>query len=276
MKNKQRTEDEEMDKSIAETEAMLEERRCHAESIVASKPKEMTKLIMKFEKAEDGKAARMKKGPVIDARVGKLLATRDRLLAECEAQDEVMKKQPKKRLKEAEDDSVVKIKEAADIDAKVGELQAIRARLLMECESRDEVMKKLSKKIKKLEAYLNIQINSYRNDTSRLETEFRDLKLKQLKHNEQKDLFSLEGDDSDEVKATKTANLQLLGYIDRKIEVRERELECPVCLEVASVPIYMCDESHLICFFCRPKVRSVIFHKKIRNFSMCIRDDVIE
>ena len=31
-------------------------------------------------------------------------------------------------------------------------------------------------------------------------------------------------------------------------------LECPVCLETATVPIYMCSQSHLICSNCRPSV----------------------
>ena len=56
------------------------------------------------------------------------------------------------------------------------------------------------------------------------------------------------------MKPVKTPNLELLDYIDQKIGVKERELECPVCLEVTSVPIFQCDESHLICSSCYPKV----------------------
>ena len=75
----------------------------------------------------------------------------------------------------------------------------------------------------------------------------------------------------------------MLESIERKIKAKEKELECPVCLEVealtifcfqfslkvflhtvdettkvASVPIFCCDELHLICCKCRPKVRAVI------------------
>ena len=49
-------------------------------------------------------------------------------------------------------------------------------------------------------------------------------------------------------------NLRLLEYIDGKIEAKEKELECPVCFEVASVPIFCCDDQHIICSDCRPKV----------------------
>merc|ERR1712080_291588 len=51
-----------------------------------------------------------------------------------------------------------------------------------------------------------------------------------------------------------TPNMQLLDYIDNKIAAKEKELECPVCFEVASAPIFMCNDLHLICSDCRPKV----------------------
>merc|ERR1719237_590914 len=49
-------------------------------------------------------------------------------------------------------------------------------------------------------------------------------------------------------------NMQLLEYIDNKIKAKEKELECPVCFEVASAPIFMCSDLHLICSDCKPKV----------------------
>ena len=38
------------------------------------------------------------------------------------------------------------------------------------------------------------------------------------------------------------------------ISEKEKELECPVCLDVAASPILMCSEQHLICSICRPKL----------------------
>merc|ERR1712179_309885 len=49
-------------------------------------------------------------------------------------------------------------------------------------------------------------------------------------------------------------NKELLEFIDDQISEKERELECPVCLEVACSPIFMCSEQHLICSTCRPKL----------------------
>ena len=40
------------------------------------------------------------------------------------------------------------------------------------------------------------------------------------------------------------------------IASREKELECPVCMEVASPPLFCCEDQHVICSQCRPKVKS--------------------
>ena len=202
----------------------------------------MSKLITGFEEAEDKKAANMKKIADVDARVGEMQAKRVQVLAKSEAKDEVM------------DRKTARMKEVEDIDARVGELQTTRAKLLVECEANDQVMKKLIKKRKKLEEFITSQINKHRSETSRLETEVRDLKSRNLKQNEDEVYFSDEDEVLIEVKTIKIPNLELLEYIDHQIEDKEKELECPVCLEVASVPIFMCDELHLLCSSCRPKV----------------------
>ena len=51
-----------------------------------------------------------------------------------------------------------------------------------------------------------------------------------------------------------SSNKELLEFIDNQIIEKEKELECPVCLEVACSPIFMCSEQHLICSTCRPKL----------------------
>ena len=43
-------------------------------------------------------------------------------------------------------------------------------------------------------------------------------------------------------------NRSFVDFLDRQILKLEEELECPVCLEVATTaPIYKCPEDHLIC-----------------------------
>ena len=50
-------------------------------------------------------------------------------------------------------------------------------------------------------------------------------------------------------------NRSLVEFMERQILELEEELECPVCLEVATVaPIYKCPDDHLLCRICRPKL----------------------
>ena len=49
-------------------------------------------------------------------------------------------------------------------------------------------------------------------------------------------------------------NKDFLEFIEHEISEKEKELECPVCLDVADSPILMCSEQHLICGICRPKL----------------------
>merc|ERR550519_409064 len=45
-----------------------------------------------------------------------------------------------------------------------------------------------------------------------------------------------------------------IEFLEGQIESISLSLECPVCMETASSPIYQCQESHLICGKCRPRV----------------------
>ena len=43
---------------------------------------------------------------------------------------------------------------------------------------------------------------------------------------------------------------------EKTIRELEEDLECDVCLETAQSPIYCCQEQHLVCSDCRPKIRN--------------------
>ena len=53
---------------------------------------------------------------------------------------------------------------------------------------------------------------------------------------------------------TKQSSKKLLSDIEPSEELREieRELECPVCMDIAKPPIYQCEEGHIICCQCKP------------------------
>ena len=48
---------------------------------------------------------------------------------------------------------------------------------------------------------------------------------------------------------------KMLTFLNKSITTKERELECPICLEVSEPPIFMCLESHIVCNNCWPKVK---------------------
>ena len=48
---------------------------------------------------------------------------------------------------------------------------------------------------------------------------------------------------------------RMIEFLSKSIKEKEADLKCPVCLETAEVPIYTCQEMHLICANCRPKLR---------------------
>ena len=49
-------------------------------------------------------------------------------------------------------------------------------------------------------------------------------------------------------------NNKMIAFLTKSIEEKEAALECPVCLETAKAPIFMCQQQHLICFKCRPRL----------------------
>ena len=50
------------------------------------------------------------------------------------------------------------------------------------------------------------------------------------------------------------ANNNLIKFLAKSIEEKEEELACPVCLVTASAPIFSCQQMHLICSSCQPKL----------------------
>ena len=62
----------------------------------------------------------------------------------------------------------------------------------------------------------------------------------------------------------------LREFIEKEIATKEKELECPICMEIAASPILTCPEQHLICSNCRLKtehcpVCSRSYHGKMKR-----------
>ena len=50
-------------------------------------------------------------------------------------------------------------------------------------------------------------------------------------------------------------NTMMIKFMEKTIQDKEKQLECPVCFNVAKGAIFSCSESHLVCGACRPKLK---------------------
>jgi len=145
---------------------------------------------------------------------------------------------------------ILKIDEAVkDLATEMERLNNEKRETVQECDAADENIKKIEKKKKKLENFLQSYSTEANTNIAKLQKEIDSLQ-RMLR---QPDEIPTEPVESEVM--TK-ANPELLQFMERQIDAVEKELECPICLEVASQPpIYKCEEDHLICSKCRVKVR---------------------
>ena len=155
-----------------------------------------------------------------------------------------------------EDSQAFRKKRISKIDAAVKDLATEMERLniekretVQECDAADENIKKIEKKKKKLENFLQSYSTEANTNIAKLNKEIDSLQRMLKEPNE----ISTE---PVEAEVMTKANPELLQFMERQIDAVEKELECPICLEVASqAPIFKCEEDHLICSKCRVKVR---------------------
>ena len=137
------------------------------------------------------------------------------------------------------------LKEIRVVEMKISDLQADLERLVRKVKERDDRMIIVAKEKKDLEIDMENKITVAKKEIALLEADLESLKVDAPPDSSKKA----------EIEQRKThPNMQLLEYIDNKIKAKEKELECPVCFEVASAPIFMCSDLHLICSDCKPKV----------------------
>eukprot|EP00092_Neocalanus_flemingeri_P032984 GFUD01035868.1.p1 GENE.GFUD01035868.1~~GFUD01035868.1.p1 ORF type:complete len:380 (+),score=110.30 GFUD01035868.1:38-1177(+) len=107
---------------------------------------------------------------------------------------------------------------------------------------------KLVKKRHKLEARTDARLYEQKIEKTKYIDAIQKIKLELSRIQEYERIENKKKDTSD-LKAKRTNQLAI------EIEEKERDLECPVCFEVCTKPIFMCDISHQICKQCRPKMK---------------------
>ena len=148
---------------------------------------------------------------------------------------------------EVEDEKHAMLKKVAEIEANMREMQIRKNQMINDIDEKDQKLEKLVKKKTKLENFIEEKMSENKQAKRQLEKEIEDIKAKLEETQRSQELAK-------KMERLQPENLKLLEYIDSQIDAKEKELECPVCLEVASVPIFCCDDQHIICSDCRPKV----------------------
>ena len=149
---------------------------------------------------------------------------------------------------EIEDEMHALDKKVEEVEAKMSELQTIKNQLVKDKEDRDKRLGQLLRKKNKLENFISDTISENKETKIQLEKEMGEIKvrLQQIENSDEAPLNKI---------VARPENLELFDYINSQIEAKEKELECPVCLEVAAAPIFSCEDQHIICSHCRPKVK---------------------
>eukprot|EP00092_Neocalanus_flemingeri_P000737 GFUD01000781.1.p1 GENE.GFUD01000781.1~~GFUD01000781.1.p1 ORF type:complete len:937 (+),score=231.94 GFUD01000781.1:203-3013(+) len=165
------------------------------------------------------------------------------------------------QMSQVEDANMLKGKRMTSIDLEINDLEARVAKLKEEKHLNKEEMdlaktkvQKLNIKRIKLETYIETEMKKRKERENELKSDIKDVeeKIKAL------DISSTSGKSnefgSNDETADKDPKQKLLDFLTTSILEKKEDLECPVCLDTATIPIYSCLESHLICSSCRPKV----------------------
>ena len=125
-------------------------------------------------------------------------------------------------------------------------------KLKAEIIERKEKMQKLEIKRKRLEEFIKNQSDEFQSKQGDIEQKKKNLEAK---------LQNLKINNPDEMKVSNilkkhTNENKMLCFLTKQIEKKQKDLECPVCLELCQPPIYMCTMSHPVCSLCRPKLTS--------------------
>jgi len=145
-------------------------------------------------------------------------------------------------------------RELSDLMSKVTAINLKKTELLQETDDVDERILKYKFEQNKLEDLIETELVNKKQEGYIITKRINQLKTK-LQETENTIRHFHSNDLTIEETPPVQSNQQLLEFIKDQISEKEKELECPVCLDVARAPIFMCREQHLICSTCSTRVR---------------------
>ena len=164
-------------------------------------------------------------------------------------------------ISKTEDDKCETVKEMTKLDQEIQDLEEkitkikVDQRLLSsKCDQCDAQIEKMERKRKKLEKYMETEMNKVRLEGETITREIQELNDSlQTNIKATEDLARLdvntnkaESSPSDASSGKNETTARMVDFLTKSIQEKESDLECPVCFETAEVPIYMCPEMHLI------------------------------
>ena len=153
------------------------------------------------------------------------------------------------KIGEAQDEKASHLKEIDVLKSKLKELE----QKVGEC---DITIKKTEDKKSRFETFMKKEMDRMKAEKESLKTEKQSLSDELKKSVEA--IERLEGNNSSsppELQPKSKEDSEMVNFIRKQIKEREASLECPVCFETASAPIFACPEMHLICSSCCPKLK---------------------
>ena len=113
--------------------------------------------------------------------------------------------------------------------------------------------------IKEVESHrINMAIKNIENRATDLEEMNHHLRMENKELRESADALSEKNDELilrlDAVAMNPNPKDMCVEFLMKTINAKESDLECPVCLDTAEGDIYSCQDQHLLCSSCRPRV----------------------
>ena len=147
------------------------------------------------------------------------------------------------------------------LETKLSQLLKQRQSLVSETGKTYKQIEKLNKKKERLERTRDIEMEAYLEEKQSMKLEIESMYRR---------IEDLEENDSGCLETSGTSDTTwMVKFLEQVAADKEKDLECPVksetessicyqllfqiCLETAMVPIFSCQESHVICSQCRPK-----------------------
>ena len=151
-------------------------------------------------------------------------------------------------ISEKEDEILKGDKEIQNFEFKIAEFREAQKKIALKNEQNASEIKSLEKEKKILEEKGETKIVLAKKQGEEL-----DKALQQLNNELRDNIRSKEELNIGTNKGPENTS-SFVDFLSKQIKEKEADLECPVCLETAEIPIYCCQQMHLICSNCRPKL----------------------